>query len=113
MSQDNLIYQKAIRILGKDKSNLANEFVNKYQIEALRLMKEENYSKAVLFDNKNKLEVLKILGDKDIETTIHITEVVNNRNSINSDNWKALEYLKNYKFVEYAFIMVMSIILSH
>lgn len=43
MSNENLIYKKAIRILGKDKSDLAKKFINDYQVEALKLVKEENY----------------------------------------------------------------------
>ena len=71
MSNENLIYKKAIRILGKDKSDLAKKFINDYQVEALKLVKEENYQKAILFDKEDKLKVLEILGDKDIETTIY------------------------------------------
>ena len=32
MSNDNLIYKKAIRTLGKDKSHLATKFANDYQV---------------------------------------------------------------------------------
>ncbi len=55
MSNDNLIYKKAIRTLGKDKSHLAIKFANDYQVEGLKLLKEDNYSKAILFDEEDKL----------------------------------------------------------
>ena len=103
MSNEKLIYKKAIRALGKDKSDLAKKFTNDYQVEALKLLKEDNYSKAILFDTEDKLQVLEILGDEDIETTIYIAEIVDDKRGLSANNWKALEYLKNHKFVEYAF----------
>ena len=106
MSNDNLIYKKAIRILGKESHDYAKEFANDYQIAALRQLKDEHFSKAVLFDNSIKLGVLEILGDKDIETTIFISDVANEEFSkwgTYTNEWKALEYLKNHRLVEYAF----------
>ncbi|MSO14148.1 hypothetical protein [Rickettsiales endosymbiont of Trichoplax sp. H2] len=55
MSNDNLIYKKAIRTLGRVKSHLATKFANDYQVEGLKLVKEDNYSKAILFDEEDKL----------------------------------------------------------
>ena len=103
MLNDRLLYKKAIRTLGKGKSDLASKFTNYYQVEALKLVNKDNYSKALLFDTEDKVRVLKILGDEDIKKTIYIAEIVDDLRSLDRHNWIALEYLKNHKFIEYAF----------
>ena len=103
MLNDRLLYKKVIRALGKDKSGLASKFkfANDYEVEALKLVNKDNYSKALLFDTEDST-VLKILGDEDIEKTIYIAGGHDLR-SLDRHNWIALEYLKNHKFIEYAF----------